>query len=567
MRRFCGLACLVLMILAVPVSHWVSAAPKKPKPEKIQVCHKGKVIEVSDRAVKTFLRRGGCTSFERVGKKGCVCIRLTIDEFTPDEGAAGDIITIRGSGFGNDPDDLCVVAMMGPERRCSLPMQVLDVNEDGTEIQVQVGPVFAGAQPGPIMVARGEGAFGTFEPFFEDVVVEEPVWIWERAPRFGAAAETDDFFFPDPPPREQWIHGEPNDDGTICVILSEPWGPNQKFSMVVRLHDHDQGIGHDGYFPCIRIRGPGGSVEECAARICDVIRCAFLQQSGGIEINCDWTIQADGNVKLTIGLPNGSVDWGNVDICLLDTAIQIDDFTPQTGATGDVITITGSGFDPDPDNNCAVVMMGGCSLPLQVIQVNEDGTEMQVVVGPVWQGARPGPIMVATGEGAFGTFDPVDPTVVVEAPVWIWDRNPPNGPAADTGELAFTPVPPPEEQWIHGEPNEEGTICVFLSPNLRWAPNQKLSMVVRLHDHQQGIGHDGFFPCMRLRVPDGGSNVRCAKAICDMIKCAYFQQAGIVIDCTVNLEEDGTAKITVSLPNGFVNWGNVDICLIDTPGS
>ena len=86
MKRAIGLACLVAVIVAIPISHWLSAAPKRPKPQKIQVCHKGKVIEVSDRAVQSFLKQGGCTSFERVGKKGCVCIRVTIDDFTPDEG-------------------------------------------------------------------------------------------------------------------------------------------------------------------------------------------------------------------------------------------------------------------------------------------------------------------------------------------------------------------------------------------------------------------------------------------------------------------------------------------------
>jgi hypothetical protein len=68
---------------------------------------------------------------------------------------------------------------------------------------------------------------------------------------------------------------------------------------------------------------------------------------------------------------------------------------------------------------------------------------------------------------------------------------------------------------------------------------------------------------MRIRLPNGGTPERCAQAICDMIVCAFFQQAGIAINCEVTPLADGSAKITVSLPNGSVDWGNIDICLVD----
>jgi hypothetical protein len=243
--------------------------------------------------------------------------------------------------------------------------------------------------------------------------------------------------------------------------------------------------------------------------------------------------------------------------------VVINEFNPRSGAEGDLITIRGSGFDPNPDNNCAVVMMTEtCSLPLQVVEVTPDGTEMQVVVGPVFQGAQPGPIMVALGNGAFGTFDPVFPEIELLEDVWVWNRIP-NGPAGDTIGLGangiFTPIRPPEEQWIHGEPNATGTICLTLDGD--WCPQQELSMVVRLHDHLQGIGHDAFFPHMGLRGP-AGSAVECAAAICDMIVCAFFQQSGILIDCQVTDLGNNQAKLTIGINGGFVDWGNLDICLI-----
>jgi hypothetical protein len=192
------------------------------------------------------------------------------------------------------------------------------------------------------------------------------------------------------------------------------------------------------------------------------------------------------------------------------TTIEIFDFQPKTAGAGEIIAIFGTGFDPDPDNNCAVVMMTDtCSLPLQVLSVDTDpltGSQlMRVQVGPVFQGAQAGPIMVARGQGAFDTFDPIVEEVEVVEPVWVWDRIP-NGPAADTVALGaagiFNPILPPQEQWLHGEP-QNGTICLTLSGS--WCSDQEMSIHVRAHDHLQGIGHDAFFPRMRIRGPGGSA--------------------------------------------------------------
>ncbi len=481
---------------------------------------------------------------------------MGIDKVFPTAGATGTVVTILGHGFDPDPDNNCAVVMMTPT--CSLPLDVLDVNPEGTQMRVQVGPIFQGGQPGPIMVARGNGDFGTFVPAFPEIVVEEPVWVWDR--QVNGPAATGPIFDPIPPAEELWLHGEP-ENGIICLFLPDdlPWLPDQKMAITMRAHDHAQGIGHDAHFPCMRILGPGGNTQECAERICDMIRCAFFQQSG-IVIDC-FIDQVPGGWKITVSLPGGFIDWGNLDICLFGPEVQVLDFFPPAAQSGDKLTIVGSGFDPDPDNNCAVVMMTPtCSLPLEVISVTPDGRQMQVLVGPIFQGAQPGPIMVATGFGTQGFFTPAFPDILVEQPVWNWDRFPPNGPAGGTmGMKDFVPIPPPEEQWIHGEP-ENGIICVTIPDSLQWGPDQKLNMTVRAHDHARGIGHDGYFPCIRLIGP-GGSGFDCALRICDTIRCSFFQQAGFVIDCQVTPVPGGT-KITFSIPGGYIDWGNVDICLV-----
>ena len=159
--------------------------------------------------------------------------------------------------------------------------------------------------------------------------------------------------------------------------------------------------------------------------------------NGDFQVNFDDLNLVLGNWNTTVtpgtnGDVNNSgfVDFDDLNLVLSNwgrLCIEITDFFPRAGGTCTELTILGRGFDPDPDNNCAVVMMGGpdglCSLPLQVIDVNPQGTQMRVEVGPIWQGAQPGPIMVGRGVGAFGTFDPVFPEIIVRL-CWVATKFP-----------------------------------------------------------------------------------------------------------------------------------------------
>src|SRR5262249_37219772 len=81
---------------------------------------------------------------------------------------------------------------------------------------------------------------------------------------------------------------------------------------------------------------------------------------------------------------------------------RIDDFAPKRGGMGDIITITGGGFGQNPDNICAVIMDGQRSIPLQVLAATD--TQIRAMLGPVAPEAKPGPIMIALGQGAAGFF-------------------------------------------------------------------------------------------------------------------------------------------------------------------
>ena len=482
-----------------------------------------------------------------------------ITSFTPTGGGPGTLITVRGTNFPTDPNDVCMVIMNGG---ISVPIEVLTSVK--TQVVGRLGPVRPAVQPGPIMIGIGDGARGRFRPAFFDVFVDQDVWVWQKT---GPAAMTTQPFNPipqPPPPQQQWFFSGQPMDGQIMLVLSNTWTIPSKVTIQARAHDHEKGIGRDLTAYELRFTG-GGSLLDCALRICDSIRCAFLQQAG-LEVNCTVLQQADGTVKITLSLPDGRIGWGNLNVCVEPVptapAPVITNVTPLTGTEGTIIRVKGTNFPTDPNDVCMVIMNGGTSLPVEVIQVTPG--EIVGRLGPVNPQAQPGPIMIGIGEGQRGRFRPAFFDIFVEEPVWTWNKT---GPAA-MGPV-FTPVPtppPPQQQWFFsGPPTTEGKICLTLTGN--WPANAKLRIQARAHDHQRGIGRDLEAFCIRL--PNGGSLLDCAKRICDVIRCAFMQQAGLAMNATAEIIDDPTGnqsvKITLSLPDGQIGWGNLNVCVEAPP--
>lgn len=126
-------------------------------------------------------------------------------------------------------------------------------------------------------------------------------------------------FFPqpgNPPPGTVWLHGEVR-DCVICIILprDRPWPSPAIVSVTARAHDSvsDAG-GYDLDGPTIRLIG-GGSTEDCAHRIADILRCAFRQQAG-VDVIVDVSVTPDGDIKITVKIPGGCIDRGMLTICV-----------------------------------------------------------------------------------------------------------------------------------------------------------------------------------------------------------------------------------------------------------
>jgi hypothetical protein len=461
-----------------------------------------------------------------------------------------------------------------------LPLRALSASD--SFITARMGPVPPDARPGKIMVGLGNGQSGRFRPAFFDVFVADDVWTWQKS---GPAAMGRDQVQPqpDPPgPQTSWFHSPPPSNGVLCVFVQGAWPSNAVVSIVARAHDSttDTG-GYDLDGPTIIFTG-NGTTADCVARIVDVIRCAFTQQAGVmVEVMVEEVPPGSGVFKITVKIPGGFIDRGILSICV--SAPQrpvVDGVTPAAGHEGDIITIHGRGFGNNPDNICAVIMEGGLNLdgsagataqsgllplrfiPLQALSVTP--IELRARLGPVPPDAQPGPIMVGLGQGNMGRFRPAFFDVFVADDVWTWRRTDPNA-HGEGGQFQPQPTQPgPNQRWFFSGPPSNGVLCVFLQGI--WPSNAVVTVVARAHDNVTGAGGSDL-AAPNVRLIGGGTLLDCAERIADILRCAFLQQAGVMVEVIVQPQADGSVKITVKIPDGYIDRGMLTICVGAPPGT
>jgi hypothetical protein len=262
--------------------------------------------------------------------KPCDPVITGVSHLQPRE---GDVITINGSGFGTVADDLCVViaenslvttnpppsgdlAGVGDPNIRYIPLRALFAQN--TFMTARMGPVPPDVKRGRIMVGHGIGHVGRFQPAFQDIVLVDPVWVWQK---FGPAGMGDQDIDPqpnpEPTPNDHCFFSGPPENGALCVFIQGDWGTNCYISIIARAHDSvsDTG-GYDLDGPTIRFIN-GGNTAGCAARIADVIRCAFAQQAGvTIEVSVEEVPPGSGVFKITVRIPGGYIDRGMLTICV-----------------------------------------------------------------------------------------------------------------------------------------------------------------------------------------------------------------------------------------------------------
>ncbi len=239
---------------------------------------------------------------------------VVITDFAPNEAGFGDLVMIHGTGFGNNPDDLCVTAML-PTGMLVPFTEVLQVTDD--QIVARMGPVPPDAGPALIKVMTGIGHRGPFTPAFRDIIVEDPQATWALAGDGTAPAMAAEPIFliptPDTPMMQNIYSTIVN--GQFCMFIDRAWPVNKCLEINGRLHGRTQcgTFGTNDIHSKVRFRW-GGTAQQCANRICDVIRCVLVQQGGlpAGSVNCTVT-QVGPNVwKITVGIAGRCITGGTL---------------------------------------------------------------------------------------------------------------------------------------------------------------------------------------------------------------------------------------------------------------
>ena len=503
-----------------------------------------------------------------------------ITGFDPAVGSKGDVITIFGSGFGTDPECICVQVMNGAS---TVWMRALTAEDD--RITVELGTVGPGAFTGPIGLARGFGRVQSIVDRSNVVVSPVPAWAFASAtPGVMSAQLFTPLPTPPPPPpapgqptKKRFLSQPVATDGTMCIFVDPNCPPDTKISIHAHfdLMDADPADGID--CPLLHIDTaidgtwwhsqlftglPTGG--NCADFVCQYLTQIFYDEYNaqfgacfGYPISCSadlvtgkLTLNAECGCKLVSGMVE-------VEYCIppqggtpppVITSVQ-----PLTFTSGQLITVRGTNFPTDPDDNCMVVLNQNRLIPMRVVSATS--SELIVQVGPIPPDATAGPIGLAPGDGSTAMFRPAFFDIFVEEPSWFFTATNPGvmGPVVTP---VYTP-PPPQETWYHSFLSN-GQVYVFLPGPC--PPGTKLIMDghFNIQASNSPIRHvDCWMPAVSYL--QGGSAVNCANRICDSFVCGFLQRTGVRLNCRVIPSGNG-ALVCIGYPGGSIVNGGMTVC-------
>lgn len=256
-------------------------------------------------------------------------VPIGIDKSTA---SPGDTVTIVGDlslGFGDDPDDLCVLVNPGGGGDV-IPLRARAAEQG--QIVAEVGPIPPNQlEPGPLQIMRGAGQSDAGDPptACAGLLAGTASWSWGPVGNPFCPDGPEMQGNPsDSPPGVVWYFGEQKDDKVCLPLPNEGWCPGAKVSITGRIlscpsPDEAGGGGgckgydfqHEGFG--IDFGVAGGSPKECAELICCLIRekCRSLAENepNALTGNVCCEVEDDPNnpggvvIKLFIKDAQGSV--------------------------------------------------------------------------------------------------------------------------------------------------------------------------------------------------------------------------------------------------------------------
>jgi len=217
----------------------------------------------------------------------------------------GDLITVVGRGFGNDPLDICV--LIRGEDGNVVAFSRAETAQD-TQLTVRVNAIVPGETSGTIVATRGSGQEFFPQNLPENIILRDPgTWVWvpngglttraaqpiTLAPGGGAGAQSCTSFY-----------GTVTPVGTAEVTL--PVGTtcpaNTEFIIQADANSTTGNLIFDYFAPMSNTTAL--PLVACANALCGVFQQAFFQ-AAGILISCTTQVSPGGDVTIVVSAPPG----------------------------------------------------------------------------------------------------------------------------------------------------------------------------------------------------------------------------------------------------------------------
>jgi hypothetical protein len=444
----------------------------------------------------------------------------------------GAFTKITGSGFGNEAEDLSVAILDGGGARL-IPLDVLAASD--TKITVRMGAVPPDAQPGPIMVTRGQGSFNLPQPFFDDVSISS-AWTWLG--RESGPVSTP-VITPEPTQPEagqRWFFSDPPSNGELCVVIDSVWPSNAVVSITAEIQDTNGSLSR---VKVVRdAKRTFQELERDGEITKDMLEKSFWQMAA-VAVDGKVTTLPGGDVKISLSLCDGEIARGFITIGVTDLPV-IGSVQTASGGPGDLVTITGFGFGANPDELLVYVQgSNGVLTALQVLSATE--TQIVASVGIVRPDTQAGPIIVARGE-SFRLQKVVPGVTGLELQQFI-----PAGEVFAPSSQPFHPIPPPpsETNVCFFSTATNGVICVEVEGD--WPPNVRVFLDFIFYPEGTPTGPIYTLPIHGYVDLPGGTAQQCAAALCAVFDGIESSQFPIgALHCVVTQTGPDRFKLTFS---------------------
>lgn len=479
-----------------------------------------------------------------------------IDEISPAEGGMGDVIFVKGTGFGDDIDDISAI-FQGLTQDISL--EALEVDEEGLTLRLPAMPNNMIGNLLTLTIELGDGEIVEIEPDFDDVNAGK-AWVWTNDE--GASDSVFDGFeiTADNNPAVTSFHNEIITLGELSLTLDQNWNAGDRAFIYARVYaDNGESVNisiKDAIF------SQESSLLENADRICDLISKAIDESDTSLEINCSVT---GNNEAATITLTEGSgnlIASGNLAVSVYPPRPSVGEITTPTEGVvteGDEITITGENFGQNLDDLCIFFRHeNGHLINVSPIEVNDNTIvgKLPDTINPSADG-QPYTLVVAIGQGSTNPDIQLDPEMaddVIIKEKWVLRGDPNSMGVANVNTTISVPAKKNIVASFHSGWVWNNDVSVLIDQD--WGFGMEVCVDARAHGI--GFGIDSYYIS---QFTAEGTPLECVTLIGELLEQTMENHPTHPVEMDIEATEtaDGIL-LTMGFSNGLpIRFGNINV--------